>query len=95
MLNPLLLQSIPGASNFRAMLSCDVFGVAMSTVEGIRRVLQKVTAPRPGREEAQEVSCTSSSPWKLTLEGVAVVVHVNQHWQANSCSSAIVWYCIV
>jgi hypothetical protein len=50
-----LPQPLPGASNFRAMAGARVYGVAMSTVGGIRNVLKAVKEQQRGGREGGEL----------------------------------------
>eukprot|EP00879_Flechtneria_rotunda_P018628 GHRR01019549.1.p1 GENE.GHRR01019549.1~~GHRR01019549.1.p1 ORF type:complete len:942 (+),score=356.76 GHRR01019549.1:158-2983(+) len=49
MKNSRLPQLLPGAGNFRRMAGPPVYGVAMCTVQGIRRVLQAVAEQQQGQ----------------------------------------------
>jgi hypothetical protein len=50
-----LPQTVPGASNFRGMYGTETYGVAMSTVDGIRRVLGAILSERPGGTRPKKV----------------------------------------
>lgn len=51
-----LPQNLPGASNFRSMAGARVYGVAMSTVGGIRNVLRAVGEQARAENEVGGVS---------------------------------------
>jgi hypothetical protein len=59
-----LPQTLAGASNFRCMKGNHVYGVAMSTLAGIKNVLREVKQQQGGQQDKVRHCCYS---WGATL----------------------------